>query len=86
MASHQHNHRQAQAYAGQRHGAHPRDVADVDPVYDVIEHIDELGRHGGHCQLKHEGTQGSVCQGLLILVSLSQEQDILSSIRVKMAI
>ena len=46
---HDHDDRHANAHAGQRKAPDFGNVADVDAVHDVIEHVDELGddrRHG----------------------------------------
>ena len=40
---HDHNDRHAHAHAGQREAADARDVADVDAIHDVVEHVDQLG-------------------------------------------
>ena len=37
-------------YAGKRHRPYLRNMPDVDAIHDVIEHIDNLGRHGGQGQ------------------------------------
>ena len=51
------DHRQADAHAGEGQGAyrvHRLHVADVDPVYQVVEHVDDLGENGGQSQGKHQ--------------------------------
>ena len=45
-----HDQRQADAHAGQGQGAVLGNVADVDAIHDVVQHIDQLGGHGGKCQ------------------------------------
>ena len=47
-------------------------MADVDAVHDVVEHIDELGRHCGQGQLYHQRSDRGAGQGRLALVRLGQ--------------
>ena len=48
----QRNQREADAQARQSNGAlRLRQVADVHPVHDVVEHVDQLGQHDGQSQL-----------------------------------
>ena len=47
-----HDDRQGHAHAGQRHIPYAWNVADIDAVYNIIEHIDDLSRHAGQAELK----------------------------------
>lgn len=38
------------AYASQCHGAGVRNVTDIDPVNDIVEHVDDLGGDGWNCK------------------------------------
>ena len=46
--------RQADAHAGQRQIAVAGDMADVDAVYNVVQHIYQLGDDCGDCQLPQQ--------------------------------
>ena len=52
--------------------AHLLNVPDVNPVHDVIQHVDELGGHGGQGQLHHQRPDGGAGQSLLAPVRLRQ--------------
>ena len=42
---HDHNKRHADAHTGERHGSLLRDMPNINPVHNIIHHIDELRRH-----------------------------------------
>ena len=50
----QHEDGHKQAHAGEGIGAAVRDVADVDPVDDVVKQTDDLGHHGGDGKAGHK--------------------------------
>lgn len=52
-----HDQRQAYAHAGQRHTAHRvggLDMADIHPVHQIIEKVDDLRRNGRRSQLQQQ--------------------------------
>ena len=49
-----HDDRQGHAHAGQRHIPYAWNVADIDAVYNIIEHIDDLSSHAGQAELKQK--------------------------------
>ena len=51
--------------AGEGGAPDDRDVADIDAVHDVVQQVDELGRHRGHRQLPHQLPDGGGGQGAL---------------------
>ena len=70
---HQSDDRKCNAHAGEGGAAHLRDVSNVDAVHDVIQHIDELGRHRGYGQLQHEPSDGRGGKLLFIFMGLRQK-------------
>lgn len=66
--------------AGEGVPPHLRDVADVDAVHDVVQHVDQLGGHRREGQLHHQGPDGGAGQGgLAVLADFSQGNFILSA-------
>ena len=45
-----HNQRHADTHTGQSQGSGLRNMADINPVYNVVKHIDELRGNGRNCQ------------------------------------
>ena len=68
----QHQDREGHPQPGEGGAAYHCNVADVDAVHDVVEHIDELGRHGGQGQLEHQRADGGAGERLLASVGLGQ--------------
>ena len=68
----EHEDGEGDAKAGEGGTAHLRDVADVDTVHNVVQHVDELGRHRGQGQLDHQRADGGIRQCLLASVGLGQ--------------
>ena len=58
----QQDNRQADAQPRQCERAHVGNVADVDAVDKVIEHIDELRGDGGNRQAQHQPPDGFICE------------------------
>ena len=52
---HDHDEGHADAHAGEGQSALTGDVSDVDPVHDVVEHVDDLRAHGGQGQAQQKG-------------------------------
>ena len=50
----------------------PGYMSDVDAVHDVVQHIDELGRHRGYGQLQHEA-DGRGSKLLLVFMGLAKK-------------
>ena len=63
-----HDKRHADAHAGQRHRAHIRNVADINAVHDVVQHVDDLRRYGGQGQLEQQPADRLFPQKILVLV------------------
>ena len=53
------------AQAGQRQAAGAGDVAHVNPVHDVVQHVDQLGQGRGQGQAENQGQQGRCAQALV---------------------
>ena len=70
---HQGDDGEGDAHTGEGDAAHLRDMSDVDAVHDVVQHIDELGRHRGYGQLQHEPADGRGSKLLLVFMGLRQE-------------
>ena len=61
----QHQDREGHPQPGEGGAAYHCNVADVDAVHDVVQHIDELGRHRGQGQLYHQRANRGAGQRLL---------------------
>ena len=55
---HQRNDGKGHPHPGQCQVPHLGDVADVDAVHDVVQHVDELGGHRWYGQLQHQTADG----------------------------
>ena len=58
----------ADAHAGQGRGAYVLDVADVDTVHDVVEHVDQLRGYGGKSQPREQLSYGFGSQKFSVIV------------------
>ena len=54
-------------HTGEGRFSHHGNVADIDPVHDVIQHVDKLGGHSGGGQAEHQRADGRAGQRLFIL-------------------
>ena len=52
----------AHAHTGQRQITYMGNVADVHPVHNAVEYIDELGQHRGNGQFEHQFSNGISAQ------------------------
>ena len=58
------------SHAGEGHVPDLRDMADIDAVHNVIEHVDDLSRDRGHRQLQNQFPNGGGGQDLIAVTGL----------------
>ena len=69
--THQQNHRQGHAQAGQSRGSHHRDVADVHTVHHIVEHIHHLRGDGRKRQAEQKPANRSCTQFIFLALHVA---------------
>ena len=68
----EHDDGEGHPHSGEGDVAYLGDVADIDAVHNVIQHVDDLGRHSGYRQFQHQRADGGLGQAFFV-AGLCQE-------------